>query len=101
MKKKIVTRRQLFLPPELPKSRKTASASLDVNLQSEEAAGCSAYHLHVQAERSSRTAGCSAYPTDPFDLVEIKKTVKQSCNYKVDMESFLSLMESRQFCSST
>ena len=68
------------LPLELPKSRKTAPASLDVNLQSEVAAGCSAYHLHVQAERSSRTAGCSAYPTNPPDLVEkSSEEVKENC----------------------
>ena len=69
-----------LLPLELPKSGKTASASLDVNLQSEVAAGCSAYHLHVQAERSSRTAGCSAYPTNPPDLVEnLSEEVKENC----------------------
>ena len=68
------------LPLELPKSRKTAPASLDVNLQSEVAAGCSAYHLHVQAEISSRTAGCSAYPTNPPDLVEnLSEEVKENC----------------------
>ena len=61
------------VPPELPKIRKTVSGFLSENAQIEVAAGCSAYHSNVQEERSSRTAGCSAYPTKDSHLVE------QSC----------------------
>ena len=61
------------VPPEFPKIRKTVSGSLSENAQFEVAAGCSAYHSNVHEERSSRTAGCSAYPTKDSHLVE------QSC----------------------
>ena len=61
------------IPPEVPKIRKTVPGSLSENAQIEVAAGCSAYHSNVHDERSSRTAGCSAYPTKDSHLVE------QSC----------------------
>ena len=34
------------------------------------AAGCSAYHSNVHEESTSRTAGCSAYPTKDSHRVE-------------------------------
>ena len=58
------------IPPEVPKIRKTVPGSLSENAQIELAAGCSAYHSNVHEERSSRTAGCSAYPTKDSHLVE-------------------------------
>ena len=58
------------ISPEVPKIRKTVPGSLSENAQSEVAAGCSAYHSNVHDERSSRTAGCSAYPMKDSHLVE-------------------------------
>ena len=56
--------------PEIPRIRKTVPGSLSENGHIDVAAGCSAYHSNIQDERSSRTAGCSAYPMDDSHLVE-------------------------------
>ena len=63
------------VPPELPKIRKTVSGSLSENdaLDWRWLLAVQAYHSNVQEERSSRTAGCSAYPAKDSHLVE------QSC----------------------
>ena len=58
------------VPPEFPKIRKTVSGPLSDHAQIEVAAGCSAYHSNVHEESTSRTAGCSAYPTKDSHLVE-------------------------------
>ena len=55
---------------EIPKIRKTVPGFLSENAQFEVAAGCSAYHLSIQDESISRTAGCSAYPTNVTHPVE-------------------------------
>ena len=86
------------VPPEFPKIRKTVSGPLSDNAQIEVAAGCSAYHSNVHEESTSRTAGCSAYPTKDSHLVEqnhmkkYKTTLMKSYNHKGDMESSLSSM---------
>ena len=56
--------------PEIPKIRKTVPGSLSENAHVEVAAGCSAYHLSIQDESISRTAGCSAYPTNVTHPIE-------------------------------
>ena len=58
------------VPSEFPKIRKTVSGPLSDHAQVEVAAGCSAYHSNVHEESTSRTAGCSAYPTKDSHRVE-------------------------------